>query len=299
LIARAPGKIVISGAHAVLEGAPAIVAAVDRYAVADARRPAAFITPEVAAALGSRPAPWIDASALRQEDRKLGLGSSAAILVASLAALALVEEGPLDDATLAARVFPAALAAHARAQGGGSGIDVAASCFGGIRIAVRREDGLETTPARLPTGLVLEIWSAKEPASTAALLAAVRDLGRRDPERHRSILGAQAQASLVAAEATRRDDGGALIAALREQRVHLDRLGRAAGVRLVTAAVAELDSAARAEQAVVLPAGAGGGDVAVFVGIADPSEALRALVARTGHVRLEASLAARGVHAMA
>ena len=33
--ARAPGKLVLSGAYAVLEGAPALVAAVDRYAVAD------------------------------------------------------------------------------------------------------------------------------------------------------------------------------------------------------------------------------------------------------------------------
>ncbi len=38
MIARAPGKIVISGAYAVREGAPAIVAAVDRYAVADGAR---------------------------------------------------------------------------------------------------------------------------------------------------------------------------------------------------------------------------------------------------------------------
>ena len=35
VIARAPGKVVLSGAYAVLEGAPALVAAVDRYVVAD------------------------------------------------------------------------------------------------------------------------------------------------------------------------------------------------------------------------------------------------------------------------
>ena len=38
--ARAPGKLVLSGAYSVLEGAPALVAAVDRYALADdAREP--------------------------------------------------------------------------------------------------------------------------------------------------------------------------------------------------------------------------------------------------------------------
>ena len=38
--ARAPGKLVLSGAYAVLEGAPALVAAVDRYALADSERSA-------------------------------------------------------------------------------------------------------------------------------------------------------------------------------------------------------------------------------------------------------------------
>ena len=53
--ARAPGKIVMSGAYAVLEGAPAIVTAVDRYVLADAGRPAEFVTPEVREAWGMRP----------------------------------------------------------------------------------------------------------------------------------------------------------------------------------------------------------------------------------------------------
>ena len=91
--ARAPGKVVISGAYAVLEGAPAIVASVDRYALADTALSSNFVTEEVREALGDGPAPWIDASALREGGRKLGLGSSAAILVASLAALELGARG--------------------------------------------------------------------------------------------------------------------------------------------------------------------------------------------------------------
>ena len=60
---------------------------------------------------GATRAPWFDARALRDgaTDRKLGLGSSAAILVASLAALELDAEPSLDDAALARRVFDAAL----------------------------------------------------------------------------------------------------------------------------------------------------------------------------------------------
>ena len=42
--ARAPGKVVLSGAYAVLSGAPAIVAAVSRYVTADSARPAELLT---------------------------------------------------------------------------------------------------------------------------------------------------------------------------------------------------------------------------------------------------------------
>src|SRR6185436_10440568 len=93
MIARAPGKVVLSGAYAVLEGAPAIVTAVDRYVTADTAKKPSLVTPEVRAALGDARAPGFDASALRKGDQKLGLGSSAAILVASLGAVTAAERG--------------------------------------------------------------------------------------------------------------------------------------------------------------------------------------------------------------
>jgi hypothetical protein len=76
--ACAPGKLVLSGAYSVLEGAPAIVSAVDRYACCNSARPASLVTDEVRAALPSGNAPEFDAAALRADGRKLGLGSSRA-----------------------------------------------------------------------------------------------------------------------------------------------------------------------------------------------------------------------------
>ncbi len=174
--ARAPGKLVLSGAYAVLEGAPAIVTAVDRYALADCAREAERVTPEVSAALKGRRAPWFDARELRSDHGKLGLGSSAAILVASLGALELEAAGLLNDAALAARVLPAALAAHASAQQGGSGIDVAASALGGTLIATRGSE-LRTEPVALPSGLVLEVWASGVPAVTRRARRACRRAG--------------------------------------------------------------------------------------------------------------------------
>ena len=61
-------------------------------------------------------------------------------------------------------------------------------------------------------------------------------------------------------------------------------------------ALARLDALARREGATVLPAGAGGGDVALFVGSAAPSAALRALALELGQKQLALELGARGVH---
>src|SRR5690606_33179773 len=161
---RAPGKLVLSGAYSVLEGAPAIVAAVDRYATADGTRPAGFVADEMRAAM-QPPYPLIDASALREEGRKLGLGSSAALLVAALSATG---EFDLDRRSERYRLFERALAAHRRAQGGGSGIDVAASTFGGtlqyqLPAPLRTLAGHGSpriTPLPLPSNLHVEVWQS-------------------------------------------------------------------------------------------------------------------------------------------
>lgn len=290
--ARAPGKVVLSGAYAVLHGAPAIVSAVSRYAEADSERPASVVTPEVKAALGDRAAPWFDASALRDARGKLGLGSSAAILVASLAALELKESGALDDATLADRVLPLALAAHHRAQGGGSGIDVAASARGGTLVA-QRGDRLSCEAAELPSGLVIEVWASGVPAVTAELVARVQAL----PERERA-LAPQLEASHAAVAALRAADAAAFIHALDAQHAALQALGDAAGVPIVTPQVAKLARLARRRGGTVLPSGAGGGDVALYVAREAPSAELRQECAALDHHALDLALHARGVHAL-
>ena len=62
--ARAPGKLVLSGAYAVLSGAPAIVTAVSRYVIADTSQLAELVTDEVAAALApGQVASWVSARA--------------------------------------------------------------------------------------------------------------------------------------------------------------------------------------------------------------------------------------------
>lgn len=287
--ARAPGKLVLSGAYAVLEGARAIVVAVDRFVIADASRAADFVTPEVCAALGEAVAPWFDASELRADGRKLGLGSSAAILVASLGALELGKQPNIGVHELRTRVFGVALEAHRRAQGGGSGVDVAASTFGGALVATPSGSGLSVTPVELPRELRFRALASESPSSTPEMIRRVHALRNDEPQRYAQLMGAQREASEAAADAVLRGDGSALLSALAAQGHALGALGDAAGVPIVPPELKALQLAAPRHAAAVLPAGAGGGDVSWWVSTRDePPQA-------AGLTALELSLGAMGL----
>jgi len=290
---------VLSGAYAVLSGAPALVVAVDRYVLADSARPATFLTPEVQAALGERAAPWFDASALRDGEQKLGLGSSAAILVASLAALELAEESSLSDEALCKRVYERAFVAHRTAQGGGSGVDVAASAHGGL-LAARRtpSSSLELTRLELPRGLCFEVWACSVSASTSAFLARIAQFAAREPAAHAARIQAQAEAAEAALSATERGSAADFVLAIARQVETLTALGQAAGVSIVTPELSELARLAAAEHAAFLPAGAGGGDVAYWVGAGAPPESFAMRARALGLSRVQLRLGARGVHAV-
>ena len=300
--ARAPGKVVLSGAYAVLHGAPAIVTTVGRYVSVDSARPAELVTPEVQAALANeetpwlgRFAPWFDASELWDGDRKLGLGSSAAILIASLYALARDVMPEASEIELRGSILGRAAAAHRSAQGGGSGVDVTACCVGGTLCYRLGASGSGAHGLPLPAGLQVELWSCPEAASTRQLLGAVAALGARAPGDHDRLMSAQAAASERAVEAATSGDATAFIAALRTQHRALSELGRVAGVPIVTPELAELGPAAEREAGVLLPAGAGGGDIALFVGRAPSTPGLRASLEQRAHHLLPVALSVPGV----
>jgi phosphomevalonate kinase len=244
----APGKVVLTGAYAVLEGAPAIVVAVDRHAVADVASP-----------------DDVDVSALHDASgRKLGLGSSAASMVASAAARAFARGDDLADAVTRARLFREVRETHARAQHGGSGVDVAAAVHGGVlRYALDGAGAASSLrPVQLPDSLALVAFWSGTSARTSDLLARVDMLRARS----RPALGHLRQLAATAASAVDSCDACAFVAAVRDYGRALEALGHAADAPIVPPAFAELATRAEQEGAAFLPSGAGGGDVAVWLG---------------------------------
>lgn len=130
MIATAPGKLILTGEYAVLDGAPALVVAVNRRVVARRRSGPTGSSPfliavadEIARVYGAdHPATQAamdivcDSSAFFLGNTKLGLGSSAAVTVAATALAIGAASGAVPVIDREA-VLAIASAAHANAQG--------------------------------------------------------------------------------------------------------------------------------------------------------------------------------------
>jgi phosphomevalonate kinase len=313
--ADAPGKLFLTGEYAVLDGAPAVVAAVDRRvavqcrttpdgdglvveSLAEGRRWTANVgerTPlpdgdagavlaalRVVRARGSAAghiAAVVDSRAFLLGGRKLGLGRSAATVVAAVAALG------------AAEVFALARQAHAALQDGrGSGADVAASFHGGLVEVRRRGEDIAVSARTLPAGVHLVVGYTGEAAPTGPMLR------RFEVARAPRALHDLHAAAERAADAVARADAKALLQAVDASGELLAALGREAGIPIVTPALARLVALARRAGAAAKPSGAGGGDCGIALA-RSPAEAaaVRAAWAGEGLVPLALSIAAEGV----
>lgn len=290
---RAPGKLMLAGEYAVLYGGNAWCLAVDRYAtVEDATAPGMFTPPEAAAAwrvavagglLRAMPAEGSARFDLAQlgggGGRKLGLGSSAAGCVAGLAWAVARERGAPAVDQLRGDIARCAREGHREVQGGGSGVDVLTSAFGGLAI-VRFFDGVDREATvehdRLPDALRWRVFWSGTSVRTSEMIAKVEALRAASPATHAALVDAIRGGTGLLDHAARVGEVGAYVAAVRELNAAMAALGDAADAPIVNPAMARL--AARAERfgAAVKPSGAGGGDVVVaFAQDDDAMDAVR------------------------
>jgi phosphomevalonate kinase len=304
--------MMVVGEYAVLDGAEAIVSAVNRRAVASWRDDETAVQnalqdvlpPEAQAArklaaerLGSRLIPMeLDVSSMNVDGRKLGLGSSAAgAAVAAGAVHAAAGQDLADDAVRAA-VLQAALDGHRSVAPRGSGADVAAAVLGGHVRFRRLGDGIETHAIDWPAALhVRVVWTGKS-ARTSELLERVDALAARDAASHRGCMGALAERSEQFVSAMLDDDVPALIEGTDAYAEAMAELGRAAGAPIETEEIARVRQLARQAGGAAKASGAGGGDVvlALFPS-ADAAGAFEAACSAAGVELLSIELGAAGV----
>jgi phosphomevalonate kinase len=317
----APGKVIISGEYAVLDGAPAICMALDRRAyVSVTESDAGFhsvLAPGHSQSLGRftashRGIEWLDGAsdfplltAVWQElaaiplqhlsivldtnefndanaGIKLGVGSSAALTVALAAALDLVLGGGRSVDRIASD-------AHRRLQkGAGSGADIACSLRGGV-IAYRMGETTQVAlqwPADLHYALLWSGVSANTPAQLHKLAAAARGVTRAE-------LGA------VASEVVAAWRGGQVAAIINSLRVYtaaLHRFDVEHELGIFAAGHAALVTAAESSGVLYKPCGAGGGDLGIVFATEEAAiDAFVALARNHGFRQVTAAIDASGL----
>ena len=217
-------------------------------------------------------------SRLHEGGTKLGLGSSGAVTVATVAAVAARAGLPLS----AEARFRLALLATARLDPNTSGGDLAASTWGGWlayrapdRAAVlelaRRRGVAETIRApwpglalrRLPppSRLVLEVGWTGTPASTGSLVSKLDTW--RGGAAHQEFLVRSAECVRACEHALERGDHHTLLHGIRAARRLLAGLDRETRLGIFTDRLTTLCDAAEEAGGAAKPSGAGGGDCGI------------------------------------
>jgi phosphomevalonate kinase len=318
VVASAPGKLVLLGEYAVLEGAPALVLAVKRRATAtltpisDARweivSPTLGLTARLR--LADDAAEWDNATppaelawiatllARFPHDRQLPacrveLSSDAFYLdhagqrtklgLGSSAALTVALLGALH--ALANRPPPTlaeAIATHRAIQHGrGSGIDIAASLAGGLT-RFQLDTGIaHTASTELPHGLHMACVYSGRPASTSAMLAEVATWRTHAPDAYARHMRELATISSRGVDAVAADDAATFLSSLHEYAQTLARFGHAAGVDIASREHLAVGAIATDCGCVYKSCGAGGGDVGVTFAVHNVR--LQAFATRVAH----------------
>jgi phosphomevalonate kinase len=231
-------------------------------------------------------------SDLHSSGAKLGLGSSAAVTVAVLAAVLAFHGEAIDSHEARLKLFKLATLAHSGsqggAQGGGSGADLAAVIFGSVT-CYRRYDASWLKPGALPLNKLLEVnwpllgieklpWPADlglkvgwtgHPAATLDFLEEIRYLKEKVPEGWMRFLFSANAATSAARSALIEGQNAPLLQAVGQYRHLLQELQTDFLAPIETPALVALIVAAEAQGLAAKSSGAGGGDCGLALG--DPA----------------------------
>lgn len=202
------------------------------------------------------------------ENMKLGIGSSASLTVALLAALLYFDgTGPLDHDDLMQK----ALNAHRRAQGNvGSGVDIAASVYGGVfRFNKSPKDVsfiVRVERQTLPPDLHIRcIWTGKS-ASTRKLVQTVYRFKQAYPSDYQDLISRLTQLSADGCRAFSRNDIQAFLTIVQQYYQQLLILGQKSQAPIISHEHHQLTEIIHRAGGSYKPSGAGGGDLGLAFG---------------------------------
>jgi mevalonate kinase len=210
----APGKVILLGEHSVVFGEPAIAAAIDRRLEVRAQlvpnaSPHADARVEAAVAFAARDFE-IDRSRLAIEivseiPPACGLGSSAALSLALVRALAALAAARLSDEEARRRASRVEDVFHGTA----SGVDVAASASAGVIWFERANPPrVERLVIRRPVDLVVALSGV--PRSTSGPVGRLRERHGRRPDFYARLFGIAGEVVRAGRTAVEREDWGGL-----------------------------------------------------------------------------------------
>ena len=283
LKATAPGKLVLSGDYAVLLDAPAIVLSVDRYAVCtyeamdrigwlleslpsnqehhfrgldelmEARHSSVQSLFASFAKLGIL-APnahfCVDTSSFYHQNTKLGIGSSAASLVATAKVIETLSERSFS--------FDDLYRMHGELQGSsGSGLDIAASIHGGVIVYQNQHaESIELHPE------IYFSYVYSGYGTTTGQMLERFNLWREKADR--GLIHNWLEAARTVVDYT--DDPDEFVRAISHQTDLLERMDNDAKLGIFSSEHQTARSLAQNEGLVYKPSGAGGGDMGIAIG---------------------------------
>ncbi len=325
VVASAPGKLVLTGEYAVLEGASAIVLALDRRACVTLHASVANAYVIDAPDLGIHGAAggldgqnhlhWSNVDAVGVERLALvasvieAMASDGALPkfraaldtrtffstarehskfgLGSSAALAVALAGAIRaHAGRGAPSVARLIAAHRRMQGGrGSGLDIAASLTGGAIVYRLCAEQPQITPVRWPDGLLFSCVWSGKAASTGVFLRGLAAWRERAAVRHAALMRELTMCAAAAAAAFADNMVDALLEAISAYAAGLARLGAASGLDIVSAEHRVIAAIAAACGVVYKTCGAGGGDIGIALTV--DAERLQAFRQRVAQAGLQ------------
>lgn len=314
----APAKLMIIGEYAVLEGGPAVVTAVNRRVrlrcsprVCDdstpdidaslnypQKRPEVVLTQQLAQQkFGLRLSQMqLDTAELEANERKLGLGSSAAAAVATAAATGVAAGLDLSAAADKAQIFDLAKMGHRALAPHGSGADIAAAVYGGTLLFQLAEPKPIVTDLPWPEGLRMSVVWTTVSARTSDFLTELVSFKAGHPASYAQCQRDLSEASQAFIDAFKVANIANVLHATRDFVHVLQLLDSASGLGLITPEIAKICNLADRHGGAGKPSGAGGGDVCIaFFQTVQSQAAFEAACRRDNFLPLAISWSERGV----